>query len=98
MIVFKKPLEFEWDEGNQDKNWRKHRVSINEAESVFFDKTRKLSRDYLHSKTEKRFLLIGKTKQERKLMIVFTQRHNKIRIISARDLNKKEYYLLRKET
>ena len=96
MITRKEPVEFEWDRGNQDKNWQRHKVTTKEAEEVFFDRNRRIAKDFLHSKKEDRYLLIGSTTQKRKLFIVFTQRDRKIRIISARDLNKKEYKLLKK--
>lgn len=94
MIILKEPLEFEWDKNNQDKNYNKHKVRTTEAEEVFFDRNRKLAKDFLHSQNEARYLVIGKTKQHRKLYIVFTIRKNKLRIISARDLNIREYKLL----
>lgn len=95
MISLKEPIEFEWDEGNQNKNWKKHKVSISEAEEVFFDKGRKIAKDFFHSAIEDRYIIIGKTKGERALFIVFTQRKNRVRVISARDLNKKEFALLK---
>lgn len=94
MIVIPEPLSFEWDSGNQNKNWRKHKVAIAEAEEVFFDQQRKIAKDFMHSIKESRYMLIGKTKKDRTLFIVFTIREHKVRIISARDLNKKEYTLL----
>lgn len=94
MISLKDPIGFEWDIGNQDKNWRKHKVSASEIEESFFDKEKKISKDFLHSQLEDRFVLIGKTKRNRILFIVFTRREHKVRVISARDLNKKEYFLL----
>lgn len=49
-------------------------------------------------KEEERFILIGKTKKERVLFVVFTKRETRIRIISARDLNRKEGILYEKTT
>lgn len=98
MIVLKDPILFEWDKNNQDKNYDKHQVSTTEIEEVFFDKNHKLAKDLFHSRDEDRYLIIGETKKYRKLYIVFTLRKNKVRIISARDLNKKEYKLLGKRT
>ncbi|NCN82350.1 MAG: BrnT family toxin [Candidatus Pacebacteria bacterium] len=94
MITLPNPIEFAWDDGNQDKNFLKHNVSTQEAEEVFFDPKRKIAKDFLHSKKEDRYLVIGKTSSGRKLFIVFTPRNKKIRIVSARDLNKREYVLL----
>ncbi|MEP7166453.1 MAG: BrnT family toxin [Candidatus Woesebacteria bacterium] len=94
MISLKEPVEFEWDEANQDKNWKKHKVSISEAEEVFLDKRKKISKDFFHSETEDRYILIGMTKSERALLVIFTRRKDKVRVISARDLNKREQFLL----
>ncbi|MBI4062317.1 BrnT family toxin [Candidatus Gottesmanbacteria bacterium] len=88
-------IEFEWDKGNSGKN-KKHNVEDSEAEEVFFDPRKVVTKDILRSGEELRFILLGKTKRERLLYIVFTQRRNKIRIISARNINKKEVFLYEK--
>ena len=93
MRVFRMPVEFEWDKGNRGKNWLKHTVSDTECEEVFFDHRKKLAKDTSHSGQEARYMLIGKTKIGRVLFLVFTMRKHKVRIISARDLNRKEQYL-----
>lgn len=99
MIRFPDPLKFEWDEGNGEKNWLKHQVKQTEAEEVFFDSHKKLAKDVLHTtKAEKRYILLGKTKGERLLFVVFTIRDNYIRVISARDVNKRERPLYEKQT
>lgn len=90
MVVFEEPVEFVWDLGNRDKNWLKHQVSNQESEEVFEDQNKKIYKDPVHSDTEKRHVLVGKTKVDRLLFIVFTMRGKKVRIISARVLNKKE--------
>jgi uncharacterized protein len=82
--------EFDWDEGNRLKNWRKHKVNYLEIEEVFFNKPLLLNEDIAHSDKEKRFQCLGKTNQDRKLFISFTVRKNKIRVISARDQSQKE--------
>lgn len=82
--------DFEWDRGNQFKSFIKHKVSCQEAEEVFFDKEIKMFCDKEHSQKEDRFLLLGKTYKKRKLTVIFTMRENNIRIISARDMHKKE--------
>ncbi len=81
---------FEWDKGNKNKNWIKHNVSVNECEEVFFNVPFVVSIDYKHSTTENRFYALGYTNLDRELFIVFTIRNGKIRVISARDMNKKE--------
>jgi len=90
VIRINKPIKFQWDKGNKDKNWQKHKVADKECEEIFFDRDKKLYKDKLHSKKEERFILLGKTKKERLLYTVFTIRNKKIRVISSRDINKKE--------
>lgn len=89
-------LEFEWDEGNIGKN-KKHNVEDREAEEVFLDENKKTFKDHLHSNGEERFRVVGKTKKGRLLFVAFTIRKGKIRIISARDINKKEVSLYYEE-
>ncbi len=81
---------FEWDEGNKEKNWIKHGVRNGECEEVFFNQPLIVSYDKQHSQKEERFFALGHTNADRKLFIVFTIRNKKIRVISARDMNKKE--------
>ncbi|GAB6163538.1 BrnT family toxin [Desulfothermus naphthae] len=81
---------FEWDEGNKDKNWIKHKVSNSECEQIFFNQPLIINFDEKHSDTETRFYALGHTDLNRKLFIVFTIRNKKIRVISARDMSKKE--------
>ncbi len=80
---------FEWDKGNIE-HIKKHNVDYKDSEEVFFNKPLILSEDEAHSQTEKRFRVYGQTNKYRLLTIIFTTRRNKIRIISARDQNKKE--------
>ena len=81
---------FEWDEGNQSKNWIKHQVLTAECEEVFLNLPLLLAGDAQHSQGEQRFYVLGQTNSERKLFISFTIRTNKIRVISARDMSRKE--------
>lgn len=85
-----KPIAFDWDKGNTDKNLYKHNVSNREAEEIFSDESLKIFEDIKHSYKEQRFVVYGVTNLNRKLTIVFTVRKQNIRIISARDQNKKE--------
>lgn len=87
-----KVLEFEWDEANI-AHIAKHRVLPKESEEVFFDKDNVQDEDLEHSKFEKRSLIIGKTKKGRLLYQIFTIRGGKIRVISSRDINKREVYI-----
>ena len=98
MRKFRKPIEFNWSKGNTDKNFERHKIRDKEAEEPFFDKSHKTFKDEVHSKGEERYRIVGKTKKGRLLFVVFTMRGKKIRIISARDINKKEVYLYEKET
>lgn len=96
MIVIREPIEFVWDKGNKDKNWSKHEVANKECEESFFDENRQIFKDKLHSGKEKRYISLGETKEGRLLYTVFTIRIKKIRIISSRDINKKERRLYEK--
>ncbi len=96
-VTFERYEGFEWDEGNLLKNWEKHNVTISECEQVFFNKPMIVSSDEKHSDDEKRWFLLGRTDLDRKLFLVFTLRGNLIRVISARDMNKKEKELYNEE-
>jgi uncharacterized DUF497 family protein len=80
---------FEWDGGNTHKPVS-HGVTVKEAEEPFFDPRARVQDDAPHSQTETRWWLWGGTTHGRLLKIAFTVRHHKIRVISARDMNKKE--------
>ena len=88
--VFSGAEEFEWDNANLSKNWDKHRVAHFECEEIFFNKPLVVKFDIKHSNQEIRYYGLGKTNQNRHLFIVFTIRNKKIRVISARDMNKNE--------
>lgn len=95
MKVVKRVVEFDWDKGNIGKN-KKHNVEDKEAEEVFQDENKLIYRDLLHSEKEERFILLGKTKEGRLLYIAFIYRGKRVRIISARDINKKEVQIYEK--
>ena len=84
------PLEFEWDKANKEKIWLKHKVSAEECEEAFAIEQIFRQPDELHSDKESRYILIGKTKKLRFLFIVYTIMKNKVRVISARDMHRKE--------
>lgn len=90
MKILPEPIEFEWDKGNIGKNLLKHSVTNKEAEEVFDDEPLLISEDIKHSTKEKRFQALGKTSGNRLLFLSFTLRKDKVRIISARDMSKKE--------
>src|SRR3989344_3290002 len=80
---------FQWNRGNSGKNWLKHSVSDQECEEVFFDPKKKILLDNKHSESEPRYILLGATIRTRVLVIIFTKRKSLIRVISARDIKKK---------
>ena len=81
---------FDWDAGNIDKNRDRHRVSNGECEEPFFNQPLLVAEDVKHSQREQRLYALGQTNAGRRLFIVFTIRGNNIRIISARDMSRKE--------
>ncbi len=81
---------FDWDQVNLLKNWEKHAVAFWECEEVFFNQPLLLADDSRHSGEEQRFFALGKTDAERTLFLAFTVRRKKIRVISARDMSRKE--------
>jgi uncharacterized protein len=81
---------FQWDEGNLYKNWKSHRVSVEEAEQVFHNEPIDFFEDLNHSSVEPRYGVYGKTDEGRCLFIVFTIRAKLVRVISARDQNREE--------
>jgi len=99
MIPLTKITGFDWDEGNTRKN-EKHGVSMAEAEQVFFNAPLLLLEDLKHSGREPRFHALGQTDDRRLLHITFTLRHagEKIRVISARNMHRKERVSYEKAT
>lgn len=91
MIDLNKISGFNWDDGNARKN-EKHGVSTAEAEQVFFNAPLLLLEDSAHSRQEPRLHALGKTDEGRSLHITFTLRQSEtlIRVISARDMHRKE--------
>lgn len=81
---------FEWDDGNDTKNWTRHHVTRGEIEQVFFRSPFLVAHDVRHSQTEERFYGLGQTAADRGLFVVFTLRGQHIRVISARDMNRRE--------
>ena len=81
---------FEWDSGNAPKIWDRHEVSPGEAEQVFFNRPLVAKPDTRHSQQEKRFYALGQTDGDRYLFVVFTLRKKLIRIISARNMSRRE--------
>ncbi|HJQ24309.1 MAG TPA: BrnT family toxin [Blastocatellia bacterium] len=78
------PLTFEWDEQKAEQNLEKHGVSFAEASEVFSDPLSATIPDVTHSEEENRLLALGQSAHGRTLLVVFTERGERIRIISAR--------------
>ena len=81
---------FQWGQGKLEKNWLKHGVSPLECEHVFFSQPLMVAPDLKHSQDEERFFALGRTDTDRCLFVVFTVRRRKLRVISARDMSRKE--------
>ena len=98
MTVWQEPIQFQWDAGNQEKNWVKHRVTNAECEEAFFDPHKRILGSALHAGHEARYVLVGQTQANRLLFVVFTIRGHTVRLISARDLNRRERGLYEETT
>ena len=83
---------FDWDDGNRRKSADKHGVTESEAEQVFLNEPLIIAEDSGHSSEEARFHALGRTDTGRKIHVTFTLRWNGtlIRVISARDMHRKE--------
>ena len=99
MIDFARITGFDWDRGNALKN-DKHGVTMLEAEQIFFVAPLVVTPDERHSRTEPRFRALGQTLPGRKLTVIFTLRadNTRIRVISARDMHRKERTAYEQET
>ena len=92
MIDFERIVGFQWDDGNARKSEIKHSVTQAEAEQVFFLDPLIVLADPKHGTSEERFHALGHTIEGRRLLVSFTLRKNGtlIRVISARDMSRKE--------
>jgi uncharacterized DUF497 family protein len=77
-------MRFEWDRGKAEANLRKHRVSFDEAATVFFDTLSVTIPDPDHSIAERRFVTMGVSTMGRLVVVAHTERGNTLRIITAR--------------
>jgi len=100
MISFERIEGFEWDDGNARKNVDKHDVGQAEAEQIFFHEPLLLAEDAKHSRSEPRYHAMGKTAPGRLLHVTFTLRRGQtlIRVISTRDMHRKERLRYEQET
>ncbi len=83
-------MKFEWNEKKAESNLKKHGVDFTEAATVFDDLFYVDFYDPKHSAKEHRFLIVGESKRQRLLIVSYTERDDKIRIISARELTPQE--------
>jgi uncharacterized DUF497 family protein len=100
MIDFARIVGFDWDEGNRRKSADKHAVFPLEAEEMFFNDPLLIVKDPGHSQAELRYHALGKTNLGRPLHVTFTLRAEatQIRVISARDMHRKERARYEQET
>jgi len=83
-------VTYEWDPAKAAANVRKHRVSFEEALTVFSDALARIFDDPDHSGAEAREIIIGHSNKERLLVVCFTERGDAIRLFSARKATKRE--------
>ncbi len=87
-----KSISFEWDENKNLINQKKHKISFDEAETVFYDEDARVIDDPEHSVEEERFIILGLSKKANLLVVCHCYRSSEtvIRIISARKATKTE--------
>ena len=91
-------MEFEWDPKKATQNLRKHGVSFHEAATVFGDLLGTTVPDPDHSLTEERYIIVGMSDRQRLVIVAYTERDDRIRIISARELTRTEREVYEEET
>ncbi len=89
-------LNFEWDEDKAKANLKKHRVSFDEATTVFLDPFSLTILDPCHSLEEQRYIDIGSSDKGHVLVVIYTERGSNIRIISCRKATSSERKLYEK--
>jgi uncharacterized protein len=90
-------LIFEWDKNKANSNVRSHKVTFEEASTVFKDTFSLTIDDPLHSQDENRLILLGMSHKNRLIVVIHTERDDNIRIISARKASKKERVLYERD-
>jgi uncharacterized DUF497 family protein len=81
---------FQWDAGNSTKLWDRHLVKPTECEELFFNRPLIVESDLKHSEREERLYALGRTDGGRLLFLAFTIRDRLIRVISARNMSRRE--------
>lgn len=83
-------MQFEWDERKGKENLKKHHVSFEEARTVFRDPLARIFADEQHSGDESREIIIGHSILSRLILVCFTERRDRIRVLSARTVTARE--------
>ncbi|HYF02348.1 MAG TPA: BrnT family toxin [Patescibacteria group bacterium] len=83
-------MDFEWDENKALLNEKAHNITFEEALTVFYDSNSVIADDIEHSNFEVREIIIGLSESGRLLTVIFTERSENIRLISARKSTKTE--------
>jgi len=83
-------MEFEWDPAKAQENEAKHKVSFTEGTEVFADNLSSSAPDPDHSVDEERFVIFGRTLKDRYLVVAFTDRGARLRLIPAREMPRRE--------
>jgi len=89
-LGLKEIVGFDWDDANLYKNEKKHGIKWQEIEEVFFNEPLLIYEDLKHSQMECRCYALGITDEFKRVFVIFTKRDKKIRVISARPMNKNE--------
>jgi len=84
------PMLFEWDRDKAKANLRKHKVGFDEAQTVFADDFSIAIPDPDHSDKEVRLIIIGMSNRHRLLVVIYTERGKRLRLISARTATRQE--------
>ena len=92
------PIEFEWDDSKDEKNFKKHGIRFAEASTVWRDTSSFEFYDDMSSEVESRFIRIGYSNKTRILLVVFCDRNDTsvIRVISARKATNREINIYEK--
>ena len=83
-------IRFEWDPRKAASNRTKHGISFEEAATVFGDPLGRIVDDPRHSDAEQRYVLLGHSQRQRLVAVMFTERDEAVRIISARSATRQE--------
>ena len=89
---------FEWDAGNAEKIWRRHQVTAVECEELFLNRPLIVKADAAHSDSEERLYALGQSDGGRMMFLAFTIRRRLIRVVSARDMSRRERRIYRLAT